>query len=134
MFHIFKLALFLQGERNQSKSLLRMSPSELCTQHSLCSASHLTRPCLISDFGCRDRDLQSPSCSSGIPAPFPITQLHSTAGGRECHKLVMCCDLNLQLTDLPGSSNPFMFNLIITAETAVVSKCLTRVHKGTCSF
>lgn len=63
-----------------------------------------------------------------------LTNRQRTAVGVECHKLVMWCDLLLQLVDLPGSSIPFMFNLIVIAGTGVVSKCLTPVQKGTCSF
>lgn len=66
-----------------------------------------------------------------ITATHTLTNCQRTAVGTECHKLVMWCDLHLQLVDLPGSSLPFMFNLIVIAGTAVVSKCLTPVHKGT---
>lgn len=124
MLHIFKSALFLRGKRNKSKSLLRISPSEPCTQHSLRSAADLTGPGLIYAFGCRDRGLQSSSCSSGIPVTFTIPQNSTpqnssrTAGGAGCHKLATRGDSHLRLVDLPGSSNPFVFNLIITAENS----------------
>lgn len=69
-----------------------------------------------------------------ITATLTLKKRQCTAVGAECHKLVMWCDLHLQLVDLPGSYIPFMFNLIVIAGTVVVSKCLTPVHKETCSF
>lgn len=78
-------------------------------------------------FFCHQKHLE-------ITAALTLTIRQHTAVGTERHKLVMWCDLHLQLVDLPGSSFPFMFNLIVIAGTAVVSKCLTPVHEGTCSF
>lgn len=63
-----------------------------------------------------------------ITAVLTLTNCQYTAVGAGYHKLVMWCDLHLHLVDLPGNSTTFMFNLIIIAGTAVVSKCFTPVH------